>query len=434
MILDYYLENFSFYKPLIREKPLTRPDLIVTVPVYNEEEKNISDLSESLLKAYKKEFKIEIIFLINEPENEKKEIIERHKKIIKKLKKLKKESETKNLRIYSIYLKDIPLKKFGIGYARKVLCDEAIWRFKKINNPKGIISCLDADCVVEENYFEEIIKIFNKTETEFSHIYFEHPYNNIEDEKLKKGIIYYELFLRFYKNSLLFSDYPYVSYTIGSCLVFRAETYARFGGFKAKRKAGEDFYFVQKILPNVKFTEITETKIFPSARISERVPFGTGKALKDFMLGKEKFYYTIPFEPFRDLKHLKNFIKGEIELKELPLSLRKFLLKENVIKKLREIERKTCDKKSYVKKFYLWFNLLKVWRYLRFCVDKKIYQKSKIDESVRELLKEIGVRTRFHNSESSPEKLLEFLRKHDIKNRIRDKNMFNEFYKKWIRE
>lgn len=434
MILDYYLKKFSFYKPLIKEKNLRGADLIVTIPVYREEEKNILRLLESLLKAYKKEFKIEIIFLINEPENEKKEIVERHEKIIKKLKELKKEIETENLRIYSIYLKDIPLKKFGIGYARKVLCDEAIWRLKGFNNSKGVISCLDADCTVKENYFEEIIKIFKETKTEFSHIYFEHPYHNIEDEKLKKGIVYYELFLRFYKNSLLFSDYPYVSYTIGSCLVFRAETYARFGGFKAKRKAGEDFYFVQKILPNVRFTEITETKIFPSARISERVPFGTGKALKDFIEDKEKFYYTIPFEPFRDLKHLKNFIKGEIGLKELPLSLREFFLKEKGIKKIMEIERKTFNRKSYVKNFYLWFNLLKVWRYLRFCVNEKIYKKGKIDESVRELLKEIKVEGNFTDLEDSPEKLLESLRKYDIKNRIKDKNMFDEFYKKWIRE
>ncbi len=434
MILEKYLKNFSIHKALIRKRGGKEIDLIVTVPIYDEEEKNISSLFESLLKAYKKEFKIETIFLINEPENEKEEVKEKHEKIIKKLKKFKKEAETENLKIYPLYLRNIPLKKFGIGYARKILCDEAIFRFREINNPKGTIACLDADCTFKENYFEEIIKVMKETETEFAHIYFEHPYENLKDEKLKRGIVYYELFLRFYKNSLLYSDYPYVSYTIGSCLVFRAETYARFGGFKAKRKAGEDFYFVQKILPHVKFTEITETKVFPSGRVSERVPFGTGKALKDFIEGKEKFYYIIPFEPFKDLRSLKNFIKGEIELREMPLSLREFLLKEKVIKKLKEIKSKTFDKKSYVKKFYLWFNLLKVWRYLRFCLEEGFYEKSEINESVSKFLKEEGLIEIFPNSEKSPEKFLEFLIIYDIKNRIKNKNMFDEFYKKWIRE
>lgn len=432
MILEYYLERFSSNVPLIKEKVIKDIDVIVSIPVYNEETVNLERLLNSLIKAYRKEFKIELIFLVNEPEDEKEEVKEKHKLIIKFLNKKKKELEEENFKIYPLYVNDIPQKKFGIGYARKISCDEAIRRYEFIKKEKGILTTLDADCTVKENYFDEVIKTFSDYETELAHIYFEHPLEDIKDEKLKTGIIYYELFLRFYKNSLIFADYPYVSYTIGSCLAIRADTYARFGGFKAKRKAGEDFYFVQKILPHVKFTEIINTTVYPQARISERVPFGTGKALKDFIEGKEKFYYSLPFEPFRELKELKFFVKGEKNINELPDLLKAYLLKEKIKKRIQIIKNKTKYFKNFVKDFYLWFNLLKAFRFIRFYINKT-QKRTIIEESVRELIKEIE-KIDENQKENSPYNLLLYLRKYDKKNAVKNVNMFNEFYKKWMKD
>lgn len=432
MIFECYLNRYSSYESLIKEKVNKDFDLIVTVPIYNEEIKNLENLLESLLTSYKKEYKIELIFMINEPENEKPEIKEKHLGIVKYLKKKKKEIEEDNIRLYPLYIFNIPKKKFGIGKARKILCDEAIRRFNYIKKEKGIITTLDADCKVKENYFEEVIKNFLNYETEFAHIYFEHDLEILEDEKLKRGIIYYELFLRFYKNSLIYADYPYVSYTIGSCLAFRADTYAKFGGFKAKRKAGEDFYFVQKIIPHIKFTEINETAVYPKARVSERVPFGTGKALKEFIEGKEKFYYAIPFEPFRELKELKFFVKGKKSLSEIPEILREYLLKEKIKKRIGIIKNKTRHFKNFVKEFYLWFNLLKAFRFVRFYINKT-GKRIILEESVRELIKEIGKSDKIQKEFSSYNLLL-YLRNYDKKNAFKNVNMFNEFYKKWMRD
>ncbi|MEO0295673.1 MAG: hypothetical protein ABIM85_06585, partial [candidate division WOR-3 bacterium] len=74
MILEYYLERFSSSIPLIKEKTIKDIDIIVSIPVYNEDIGNLERLLNSLIKAYKKEFKIELIFLVNEPEDEKEEV------------------------------------------------------------------------------------------------------------------------------------------------------------------------------------------------------------------------------------------------------------------------------------------------------------------------------------------------------------------------
>ncbi|MEN3045677.1 MAG: hypothetical protein ABDH49_01625 [Candidatus Hydrothermales bacterium] len=429
MILESYLKKFCSRKAIIEEKPIKGLDLIITVPVYNEDINSLEVLIESLIKAYKKEFKIEIIFLVNEPENASEILRKKHIEIVRFLNLKKKELEEGNFRIYNIYLDNIPRKKFGIGNARKVLCDEAIFRYHYLGNERGLIATLDADCFVKDNYFEEIIKTFKTSESEFSHIYFEHPFESLDDEKLKDGIIYYELFLRFYKNSLLYSDYPFVSYTIGSCFAFRADTYSKFGGFKSKRKAGEDFYFVQKILPHVRFTDIVNTCVYPRARISERVPFGTGKALKDYVEGKEKFYYSIPLDPFKELKNLKYFVIGEKSLKELHPLLREFLIKERVEREIKNIKARTKSKKVYVRNFYLWFNLLKVFRFIRFFMQRE-NKKTTLEESVRNLIKELGEDQSRNYSACD---LLFYLRNYDRNNFKRDVYLFEEFYRKWMK-
>jgi hypothetical protein len=58
----------------------------------------------------------------------------------------------------------------------------------------------------------------------------------------------------------------------------KSSAYQKYGGM-APRQAGEDFYFINKIAMHGNVGEINDTTIFPSSRISDRVPFGTGDAL-----------------------------------------------------------------------------------------------------------------------------------------------------------
>ncbi len=68
-----------------------------------------------------------------------------------------------------------------------------------------------------------------------------------------------------------------------------------------KRKAGEDFYFIQKIIELGNYTELNTTGVIPSPRISNRVPFGTGKAIGDWVKQGSEEYFTYHPQTFRDL-------------------------------------------------------------------------------------------------------------------------------------
>src|SRR5213594_3575687 len=94
------------------------------------------------------------------------------------------------------------------------------------------------------------------------------------DPKVAEAIAAYELHLRYYVRALRYAGFPYAHHTIGSCMAVRADVYKKQGGMN-KRQAGEDFYFLQKIIPLGHFTDLTETKVIPSSRPSDRVPFGT---------------------------------------------------------------------------------------------------------------------------------------------------------------
>ena len=125
------------------------------------------------------------------------------------------------------------------------------------NNQNGIIASFDADTLCEANYLIEIENHFNKyPETNSCTVYFEHPTGGTEfSENIYHSIIQYELYLRYYKQALQHTTFPYVCHSVGSCMVFKASLYTKQGGMNRKQ-AGEDFYFMQKIVPLGNFYEI----------------------------------------------------------------------------------------------------------------------------------------------------------------------------------
>ena len=84
-------------------------------------------------------------------------------------------------------------------------------------------------------------------------------------------------------------------------MVVRAWAYIEQGGMN-RRKAGEDFYFLQKISWLGKVTELSNTTVYPSPRISDRVPFGTGKAIRNFIKSKQQTSY--PLQAYLDIQWL----------------------------------------------------------------------------------------------------------------------------------
>ncbi|AFN73979.1 hypothetical protein MROS_0737 [Melioribacter roseus P3M-2] len=174
---------------------------------------------------------------------------------------------------------ELPDKHAGVGYARKTGMDLALTKFDYSNDKKKIIICLDADCTVDNNYLTEIVESFNKRNLNAAYVDYEHTLPS--DEIEKSAAITYEIFLRYYTLMLKYTNSPYAYQTIGSTMVCTAEFYCKAGGMN-KKKAGEDFYFLEKLRKQTDIKLISGAKVRPAGRISWRVPFGTGRSINEF--------------------------------------------------------------------------------------------------------------------------------------------------------
>ena len=272
--MNTYFKRYAYPSKLFTDVPEKELKLSVVIPCYNEPD-IISTLSS--LNGCNPIEGTEVLIIINEPRDCHPDITTQNNKSLDEIRKWQ-ASENLNFTLLVHYL-IAPIKDAGVGFARKIGMDEAARRFENIGYAKGVICCFDADSICSKNYLQSIYNHFylEKKKPHAAAIYFEHPIP--ENESHASGIIQYELHLRYYVQALRYIGYPYAHHTVGSSMAVRSDIYQKVGGMN-KRKAGEDFYFLHRVMPTGNFIDIADTTIYPSARISDRVPFGTGKAME----------------------------------------------------------------------------------------------------------------------------------------------------------
>jgi len=328
-----YLSKQTPVIPYIQEPPSGLLHFVVVIPAYLED-KTVSTLI-SLRNTLQPKGNVEVIVLVNyrkndSPENKNKSI-DSHKELEKWCSVNSKEE----MKFFTLIAPDLPIKHAGAGMARKTGMDQALHRFNSIGLSQGIILSLDADSIVDLNYFTAIEeKIYGINMFGGCLLYFQHPINGNEfSTEVYNAIIQYELHLRYYKHILKYAGFPYYQYTIGSCFGVIADFYARQGGMN-KRKAGEDFYFLHKMFPHKPFAEINDTCVYPSPRPSMRVPFGTGATITQLLQNKKDKYLTYSPEAFFELKQFLSLVPKfnqmsrkqiEKEVASLPFSIKQFL-------------------------------------------------------------------------------------------------------------
>ena len=182
---------------------------------------------------------------------------------------------------------EMPGKTAGVGLARKIGMYLALGVFVYGTNRPTIIASLDADTLVEPAYLSAVRKAFERDDVTAAVVSFAHQAAERADEQ--SAICCYELFLRYYVLGLRYAGSPYAFHSIGSTMVCTAGTYAAVRGMNTRR-AGEDFYFLDKLAKTGRMKRITATTVHPSARASERVPFGTGKRVIRFTGGEKNEY------------------------------------------------------------------------------------------------------------------------------------------------
>jgi hypothetical protein len=143
------------------------------------------------------------------------------------------------------------------------------------------------------------------------------------------------------------------------------------------RTTDEDFYFLQLIIGMGRFTELHTTVIEPSPRTSHRVPFGTGKAIADFLESERKGYYTFNLQAFRYLhtffKHIPEFYITAPKLEhlggDLPYILIDFLSTYFFEERIAEIAGNSRGYNSFERRFFRWFDALMVLKFVHFVRD-----------------------------------------------------------------
>src|SRR5690606_7623243 len=130
--------------------------------------------------------------------------------------------------------------------------------------------------------------------------------------------------------------------------------YMKQGGMN-RRKAGEDFYFLHKIISLGGFKELNNTRIIPSPRRSDRVPFGTGRAILNYINDPNSLYLTYDVACFKELKWLvENHLSINSET-EIPLGLSAFLSQNKFWDNLEELRSNTASKEAFSQRFFQLF-------------------------------------------------------------------------------
>jgi hypothetical protein len=190
---------------------------------------------------------------------------------------------------------ELPLKKGGVGLARKIGFDLALSLLDfTASNP--FLAALDADTLVQPDYLPALADHFLSAAEGGAVIPFAHQEGGspVETEAIRK----YEIFLRSYVLGLSTAGSPYAFHTVGSAMACTAGAYAGMGGMNT-RAAAEDFYFLQQLKKTVGIAQVRGTVVRPSARASHRVPFGTGRSITRVLAGDEDavlFYRPECFE------------------------------------------------------------------------------------------------------------------------------------------
>jgi hypothetical protein len=389
---DAYLEKVSLDPSLDIQAPSKDLAIVVAIPACNEPD--ILKTLSSLLHCERPVGAVEIIIIINAAESATVDVLSQNYLTEKEVAAYARTHHEEGFRFLVSHVPGLPDRDAGAGLARKMAMDHALSRFNHLNRPGGIILSLDADTICEENYLIEVERQFrDNQDTKACNIRYEHPLEGWSfPESVYNGIIQYELHLRYYIQALRFAGHPHAYHTVGSAFGVRADVYVAQGGMN-KRKAGEDFYFLQKIIPLGGFYEINSTRVMPSPRPSDRVGFGTGPVISKFQRGQTTELLTYHPDVFFDLKEFLSSARSlytadrqslQLVLEDYPPTVRENLNQE-FTSRIEEIRRNSARESTFIKRFYRWFNMFRTLKYINYA-HQHYYSRMPVQDAAREFI------------------------------------------------
>ena len=261
-------------------------------------------------------------------------------------------------------------KKHGVGWARKTVMDA----INKVAEAKDIIVSLDADTTFHENYFSSLAGNFS-VHPDAVAIAVPYFHQLAEDETASRAMLRYEIYMRYYSLNLWRIGSPYSFMALGSAMAFPVWAYRAVGGMTPKM-SGEDFYFLQKLRKYGKMLFANPEKVYPAARFSDRVYFGTGPAMIKGEQGDWKSYPVYSFHYFDEIRMttdlFRDFFLGTGATPVVGF-LRQLLKEEDPFKLLRENFK---DPATFARACHEKFDGLRILQYLKYRQNNE----SKTDE------------------------------------------------------
>ena len=412
---DHYFSKQKGFTPCPDGPPSGQLRFIVVIPACREP--NLVASLNSLKSCDQPRGHVEVIVVLNLAENADPDDYIKSLQIADEIRTWMNKHSRPEFRFILIEDLKMPARDAGVGLARKTGMDQALYRFDCLNNPGGFILSYDADTLCESNYFSAIESVLDDfPNTRGINIYFEHPVTGLEyPETLYQGIILYEMHLRYLNLMTRFTGFPHAFHTVGSCFGVRAESYARQGGMNRK-KAGEDFYFLHKIIPLGEFREVNATCIIPSPRESDRVPFGTGAAIRKFVASDDSALLTYAPECFYDLKTIfaripDLFLQSDeataASLSQFEEPLKGFLNGIAAFDGILEIRANSGSRIAFINRFYRWFDAFRIIKFLNYASGH--YPQIPVKNAVLVYLRDTGIH--FSAEDPSAIELLTILRK-----------------------
>ena len=219
-----------------------------------------------------------MILVINAPENAHQEALERTQELYEQM---TTEQHGHVLVVDRISTSRRIHPKQGVGMARKIGTDLALALIEqgRIRSPWILQS--DADVAFPPAYTNLVHQATHHIPSGakiFPHTHFSN------DPTLHFAAQLYDKHMNYYVNGLRSAGSPYAHHSLGSTIAIHAMTYASIRGYP-KRSAGEDFYLLNKARKIAPIETLAGPTLTIEARLSERVPFGTGPALADIVAG-----------------------------------------------------------------------------------------------------------------------------------------------------
>ena len=289
--------------------------------------------------------------------------------------------------------KEMDDKNGGVGLARKIGMDLALTKFDYSSSQKRILICTDADCIVDTNYLSEISKEFNNNNYGAAVVNFAHDISGDDEET--KAVISYEIFLRYYVLGLSYAKSDYAFHTIGSTMICTPEAYVKVEGMN-KRKAAEDFYFLEKLAKIYPIWKIKSTFVHPSKRSSWRVPFGTGRSVNRYLSNKRDEYQLYDPKSFIVLKNwLEVFYKPDFEYSSVMESA-------EITNFIQNLARKNITASEIKKQKHFWFDAFKTLKLIHYLRDTA-YQNINMFDAIDELLRLINIESKIKRDSEIPD-------------------------------